>query len=236
MNKSIFDGYAKSYDDWFIKNENVFYSELKLLYKSMKDLKKDKILSMGSGSGLFELALKKEYSIDVTTCVEPSTDMANIARKRGFEIEINTSEDYEYKKDFYDIIYLNGSSSYIKDLEVAYSNAYKGLKKGGHLILLDVPLDSSYGILYKFAGYVGNYDSKIFSKMMPKVPYPIDLVKLGTFYTSKEKVDILENKLNMKNIRYMQTLLTNPVDGNSVVEEVIDGYNKGGYVSIIAEK
>lgn len=29
----MFDGYANAYDQWFMKNENVFASELKLLHR-----------------------------------------------------------------------------------------------------------------------------------------------------------------------------------------------------------
>ncbi len=40
----------------------------------------------------------------------------------------------------------------------------------------------------------------------------------------------------MKNFKFYQTLLANPVYTNDDVEEVVEGYKSGGYVAIIAEK
>ena len=36
----MFDGYANAYDQWFMKNENVFASELKLLRRTLNRWKR----------------------------------------------------------------------------------------------------------------------------------------------------------------------------------------------------
>lgn len=154
----MFDGLADKYDRWFLTNDKVFVSELKPLHACLNPLKKDKILSVGCGSGLFEVALKNEYGILVEHGVEPSEDMAEIAGKRGMKVEIGDAETTNFPEEEYDVIYLNGCSTYIADLSKAYKNVYKALKKGGHLILLDVPVESAYGILYSFAKQMGSYD------------------------------------------------------------------------------
>ena len=81
MGKAKFDGYAQEYDIWFMTNENVFLSELKLLKAALDLTDGGRILSVGCGSGLFEKALNDEYGITVTDGVEPSEDMSGIARK-----------------------------------------------------------------------------------------------------------------------------------------------------------
>ena len=91
----MFDGYANAYDQWFMKSENVFASELKLLRRTLEPLEKKTILSIDCGSGLFESALKREYGIHVQYGVEPSTDMAKIARKRGMTVFIGDAETSE---------------------------------------------------------------------------------------------------------------------------------------------
>ena len=75
-NAKMFDGYADKYDQWFLTNNRVFESELKFTTCLSKSVEKDKILSVGCGSGLFESALKREYDIIVEYGLEPSTDMA----------------------------------------------------------------------------------------------------------------------------------------------------------------
>lgn len=235
-NAKMFDGYADKYDQWFLTNNRVFESELKLLHACLNPLKKDKILSVGCGSGLFESALKREYDILVEYGLEPSTDMAKIAEKRGVKVEIGDAETTLLKAEEYDVIYLNGCSTYIADLSSAYRNCYNALKKGGSLILLDVPVESAYGILYSFAKYVEGYDEKLFSRITPAFPYPIELVKSGIFHSPIEKLSIVKDELKMKNIRFMQTLVAHPIYTNDSVEEPIEGYDKGGYVALIAEK
>ena len=235
-NAKMFDGYADKYDQWFLTNNRVFESELKLLHACLNPLKKDKILSVGCGSGLFESALKREYDIIVEYGLEPSTDMAKIAEKRGVKVEIGDAETTSLKAEEYDVIYLKGCSTYIADLSSAYRNCYNALKKGGSLILLDVPVESAYGILYSFAKYVEGYDEKLFSRIMPALPYPIELVKSGVFHSPIEKLSIVKDELKMKNIRFMQTLVAHPIYTNDSVEEPIEGYDKGGYVALIAEK
>ena len=235
-NAKMFDGYADKYDQWFLTNNRVFESELKLLHACLNPLKKDKILSVGCGSGLFESALKREYDIIVEYGLEPSTDMAKIAEKRGVKVVIGDAETTLLKDEEYDVIYLNGCSTYIADLSKAYKNCYNALKKGGHLILLDVPVESAYGILYSFAKYADGYDEKLLSRIKPALPYPIELVKSGIFHSPIEKLSIVKDELKMKNICFMQTLVAHPIYTNDSVEEPIEGYDKGGYVALIAEK
>ncbi|MBJ7540895.1 MULTISPECIES: class I SAM-dependent methyltransferase [Streptococcus] len=232
----MFDGYANAYDQWFMSNANVFASELKLLHRALHGIEKDNILSIGCGSGLFEAALNREYGIKVQRGVEPSNDMAEIARKRGMTVKIGDAETSQLTPNAYDVIYLNGCSSYIKNLSAAYQNCHKALKKGGHLILLDVPVESAYGILYKFAAHVGEYDKEIFKEIAPTFPYPIELVRSAIFHSPLEKENILRDELGMTNIRYFQTLTAQPIYTNDFVEEPIEGYDKGGYVALVAQK
>jgi SAM-dependent methyltransferase len=232
----MFDGYADHYDKWFMANDKVFLSELKLLHHCLEPLKKDKILSVGCGSGLFESVLNKEYGINNIYGLEPSQDMAKIAVKRGIDVKPGNAETGELPSEEYDIIYFNGCSTYIPDLKKAYENCYSALKKGGHFILLDVPKESAYGILYSFAKHVGNYDKDIFDKIAPELPYPIELVTSGIFYTTLDKAKIIKEYLNMTNIKFYQTLTGSPVYTNDAVEEPISGYDKGGYVAIVAQK
>lgn len=86
-----FDEYASAYDAWFLENRNVLYSEVNLVASTLRDA--GRILSVGCGSGLFEKILREEYDIRITDGIEPSTGMADIARKRGLEVTVATAEE-----------------------------------------------------------------------------------------------------------------------------------------------
>ena len=90
--------------------------------------------------------------------------------------------------------------------------------------------------LYKFAAHVGSYEKELFEQIAPTFPYPIELVSSAIFHSPLEKENILREDLGMTNIRYFQTLTAQPIYTNDFVEEPIEGYDKGGYVALVAEK
>jgi len=75
---NTFDKYAIKNDTWFLKNKNVLYSELKLVAYFLKNA--GDTLSIGCGSGLFEMLLQKEYNITIKNGIEPSKGIAEIER------------------------------------------------------------------------------------------------------------------------------------------------------------
>lgn len=127
MDKKSFDKYAEKYDAWFMENEYVLYSEVKLVAHFLKDA--GRILSVGCGSGLFEKILEKEFGILIKEGIEPSVDMAEIARKRGLSVKMSTAENAESGIEVYDTILYNGCPGYITDLDKALANSYKALPK-----------------------------------------------------------------------------------------------------------
>ena len=230
--KQKFDGYAAQYDEWFMKNEHLFTSELRLFKKALGDITGKRLLSVGCGSGLFE------SFIDCSNIegIEPSEDMGNIAEKRGVNvIKYGLIEDVDLPDETYDIIYFNGSSSYMEDLAPVYEKSLRALKDGGRLILLDVPKESAFGFMYLLGKSLDTYDHEFLRDVMPELPYPLALASSGVWHSTEEKIDVLK-ALGAKNFRYYQTLIRNPMYTNEEPEEVSEGYKSGGYVAIIAEK
>lgn len=230
--KQKFDGYAAKYDEWFMKNENLFISELRLFQKVLGDITGKKLLSVGCGSGLFE-----SY-IDCSNIegIEPSEDMGQIAVKRGVNvIKFGLIEDVDLPENEYDIIYFNGSSSYMEDLVPVYEKSLKALKAGGKLILLDVPKESAFGFMYLLGKSLNTYDHEYLEGAMPELPYPLALASSGVWHTTEEKINVLKG-LGVSKFNFYQTLVKNPLYTNEEPEEVVEGYKSGGYVAIIAEK
>lgn len=232
MGKQKFDGYADKYDEWFMKNENLFTSELRLFEKVLGDITGKKLLSVGCGSGLFESYIDSS-NIDG---IEPSEDMGRIAEKRGINvIQYGLIEDVDLPDETYDIIYFNGSSSYMEDLKPVYEKSLRALKKNGKLILLDVPKESAFGFMYLLGKSLNTYDHEFLEGAMPELPYPLALASSGVWHTTEEKINVLK-ELGIKNFDFYQTLIKNPLYTNEEPEEVSEGYKSGGYVAIIAEK
>ncbi len=230
--KQKFDGYADQYDEWFIKNDKLFTSELRLFLKVLGDIEGKRLLSVGCGSGLFE-----SY-IDCSNVegIEPSVDMGKIAEKRGVNvIKYGTIEDVDLPENTYDIIYFNGSSSYMEDLTPVYEKSLKALVDGGKLILLDVPKESAFGLMYLLGKSLGTYDHPYLEGTMPELPYPLALASSGVWHSTEEKIEVLKD-LGIKEFEFYQTLVKNPLYTNEEPEEVSEGYKSGGYVAIIAKK
>lgn len=230
--KQKFDGYANQYDEWFMKNEHLFTSELRLFKKVLGDINGKKLLSVGCGSGLFE-----SY-IDCSNVegIEPSEDMGKIAIKRGVNIiKFGLIEDVDLPDNTYDIIYFNGSCSYMEDLKPVFEKSLQALKENGKLILLDVPKESAFGFMYLLGKSLNTYDHEYLKDAMPKLPYPLGLAASGVWHTTEEKINILK-ELGIENFTFYQTLIKNPIYTNEEAEEVSEGYKSGGYVAIIAQK
>lgn len=228
-----FDEFASEYDAWFLANRNVFETELKLVAASLKDA--GEVLSIGCGSGLFESCLRKDYGVNFKRCIEPALGMAEIARKRGFEVEIGTAEDSDYGREEFDTVLFNGCPCYMNDLEAAFRKAYDALRPGGRIVVVDVPKESAYGILYNLAMVLGTWDHELLADVSPAMPYPIELVREARWRSTKESIDPIV-KAGFGDLYFLQSLTSDPHFSNESVEEPQSGYDKGSYVAFIGIK
>lgn len=229
----VYDEYAKEYDAWFLENQNLLQSEVKLVAHCMHN--PGNALSIGCGSGLFEMILEKEYEISVKNGLEPSYSMAEIARKRGMNVTIGSAEDSVLGCNQYDTLLYNGCPSYISDLKRSFENAYKALHKGGKIVVIDVPKESGYATLYNLAMTLGTWDHLLLKDVQPPHPYPIEFVKSANWRTTDEKVELMK-LVGFKNFQFAQTLTTHPCYSNDAEEEPSEGFSRGSYVAICATK
>ncbi|HEX3006876.1 MAG TPA: methyltransferase domain-containing protein [Bacteroidales bacterium] len=233
MNDNSFDQYASKYDAWFLKNRNVLYSEVKLVSHFLQDA--GDVFSVGCGSGLFEMILEKEFNILIKYGLEPSEGMADIARKRGMHVEITTIENASLGNEKYNTVLFNGTPSYITDLQTAFDKAYAALRPGGRIVVIDVPKESSYALLYNLAKAVGTWDHPLLKDVHPQDPYPIEFVKIANWRTTAEKTEMLQ-KSGFKDLKYAQTLTKHPIYSDTKAEEPVEGFDRGDYVAICAFK
>ena len=228
-----FDEYAATYDAWFLDNPNVLESEVRLVASTLRNA--GRVLSVGCGSGLFEKIMRDEFGITVTDGGEPSPAMAEIARKRGMDVTEATAEEFDYPAGEYDTILFNGSPSYITDLDTVLSKVYAALKPGGRIVLVDVPKESTYGLMYNLAKALGTWDHPLLEGAYPPNPYPIEFVNVANWRTTAEKIALLE-KNGFRNIESAQTLTTHPLYSDLAAEEPVPGHDRGDYVAVTAIK
>ncbi len=228
-----FDEYAATYDAWFLDNPNVLESEVRLVASTLRNA--GRVLSVGCGSGLFEKIMRDEFGITVTDGVEPSPAMAEIARKRGMDVTEATAEEFDYPAGEYDTILFNGSPSYITDLDTVLSKVYAALKPGGRVVLVDVPKESTYGLMYNLAKALGTWDHPLLEGAYPPNPYPIEFMNVANWRTTAEKIALLE-KNGFRNIESAQTLTTHPLYSDLAAEEPVPGHDRGDYVALTAIK
>lgn len=233
MNKKSFDDYAEKYDAWFLKNRTVLESELALLAYFLKN--PGHALSVGCGSGLFEMLLRQDYGILIDEGLEPAAGMAEIARKRGLQVQIGLAESMSYPENEFDTVVFNGSPGYIKNLELAFRQTFRILKSGGCIVVLDVPKESSYGLLYNLAKMLKTWDHPLLRGVAPAHPYPIEFAREANWRTTREKIDLLE-KVGFKNFKFAQTLTRHPLYSNQEKEEPSEGHDRGDYVAICGQK
>ncbi len=233
MSDSTFDEHAAEYDGWFLKNRKVLQSEVELLAGALQA--PGRTLSVGCGSGLFEMILRDAHGIDIRFGVEPAGAMAEIAMKRGMEVQVASAGSLPFESACFDTVLFNGTPSYIRDLATAFAEAHRVLRIGGRIVVADVPAESSYGLLYRLAALIGSWEDPLLNAVAPAVPYPMEFATAANWRTTQEKLDLLE-ATGFTILDTAQTLTRHPRFSDDTVETPIPGHERGDYVAIRARK
>lgn len=233
--KTGFELFANDYDGWFAENQPLLESEVRLLAHIWPEPAPTRVLSIGCGTGLFEAVLKRDFGIKVSHGIEPAEAMAEIARSRGMEVILGTAEEADFGIEAFDMLIFNGSTSYVKDLVGVYKKARKALRPGGHLLTIDVPRESGFGVLYCLAAELGTWDHPLMVGVAPRSPYPMPFVQSATWHTTSEQIEAMEGA-GFSLQRTAQTLTTHPSNAGAAVEMPRDGHDSGDYVAILAQR
>jgi hydroxymethylpyrimidine/phosphomethylpyrimidine kinase len=220
---SAFEKEAKDFDFWFSKNKNVFESEFLAEKELLPD--SENAISIGVGSGLFASRLGIKWG------VEPSEDMARLARERGIDVKIGTAEDVPYEDEKFNTVLLSTVLSYCENPLKALKEAFRILRNGGYMVVSFLPREGSYSMLYDIASIQGQFDPD----RAPANPYPLKFIK-GAKWLSIEIVKELICEAGFIDLEYAQTLVKHPRYTDEEIEEPAKGYKKGNFVVIRARK
>lgn len=220
---SAFKTEAKDFDFWFSKNKNIFESE----FLAEKELfpGPENAVSIGVGSGLFASRL------GITKGVEPSEDMAKLARKRGIDVKIGTAENIPHEDETFTTVLISTVLSYCDNPLKALQEAFRILRKGGHVIVSFLPREGSYTMFYDLARAQGDFDPG----RTPEHPYPLKFIA-GSNWRSIEQIRELIQQAGFTDLECVQTLTKHPRYSNEDIEKPSKGYKRGDFVVIKAKK
>ncbi len=201
-----FEKYSKEYDEWFIKNQDIYLAELNAI-KSL--ISSDKFgVEIGVGSGRFALPLGIKVGVD------PSKKMAEISRKRGIQVYEAVAEQLPFNDKTFDFILMVTTICFVDDLAKSFKEAYRVLKTDGFIIVGFVDKESELGKQYQLK----KEESKFYRN--------------ATFYTVKETITLLR-ETNFTDVVIKQTVFPGQTDKIGLIE---DGYGVGSFVIIKAIK
>lgn len=229
-----FDEYSDAYDAWFQRNQAILESELRLVAHVLGS-DPGRTLSVGCGTGLFEQLLHSQYGLSIQEGLEPSGPMGEIARKRGMEVVEAGAESMPFADGRFDTVMFNGSPGYIADLNAAVHEAFRVCVPGGRVLLIDVPAESSYGILYRLGGAYGTWEDSRLRGVLPREPYPVELAGGANWRPTQDKIDAAL-QAGFMDLSYAQTLTRHPCFSDIEPQDPIPGYQSGDYVAVVGTK
>ena len=235
----LYEGKGTVLDSTFQARPAVYESRLRLLHRALTTKDPGRILSIGVGSGIFETLLRDRYGIQVAETVEPSTSLGSQARAKGLDVIQATAQSYDYAGAPYDTILYNGSSfGFIPDDEIegTFTRNRDALASGGRLVLTDVPAESPLGIILHLRQTHDIPADEVRDLLEGTTFFNLDTHSYKPYWHQIPWYADLLRRIGFHDLRFFQTVLANPPYQSLEAEDPIEGYTKGNYVAIGAER
>jgi SAM-dependent methyltransferase len=207
---TIFNENVPAYEAWYTKYNEVYLSEVAALQEQLLKLPENiKGVEIGIGTGKFA------HQLGIKEGVEPASEMAALATKRGIEVVNGTAENIPYKALHFDFV-LFVTVCNLKSIKDAFKEASRILKPNGSIIIGFIVKDQLIGKAYE----EHRKESTFF--------------RYATFYTVEYISKVLKEN-GFKNLEYNQTLFGN-LDSIKEIQQPKDGFGEGSFVVIKAIK
>ena len=129
---------VEEYDRWFEEHREIYNFEVEMVRRW---LPKGRVLEVGVGTGQFAVPLGIEEG------VEPARPMGERARQRGVKVWEMRGEEMEFEGEF-DGILLVTTICFLDDPEETLRRCWRGLKRGGVILVGFVDRESPLGQFY----------------------------------------------------------------------------------------
>ena len=204
----IFDAYSNEYDVWFDTHSRVYQSEINAVRMLLPESGKG--IEIGVGTGRFSVPF------GITTGVEPSREMAEIAISRGITVHDAKAENLPFDDNTFDYVLMVTTICFFEDPLQALRESSRILRPSGKIIIGMLDKDSPLGKLYEMK----KQDSKFF--------------KDARFYAVKQVLKWLKIA-GYNHVQILQTIFHNPEE-ITTLELVKEGHGEGLFVVISAQK
>lgn len=204
----LFEKNYQYYDTWFEEHETIYDCEIEAIKRILPPFRKG--IEIGVGTGRFAMPL------GIKIGVEPSKNMAEIARQRGIEVIDGVAESLPLPDKSFDLILMVTTICFVDDINKTLQECRRVLQDGGYLVIGFVDRNSALGRLYE-----ANKDKSRFYKE-------------ATFYGKKEVFALL------KRYCFVLERCSEALFGNTLQDlkcKIYDGCKKGGaFLTLVARK
>lgn len=207
---NIFNENVEAYEAWYEKYPEVYLSEVAAIKEQFLKLPENiKGLEVGIGTGKFAQIL------GIKEGVEPSNEMASIARKRGLEVVNGNAENLPVKDLNFDFV-LFITICHLNSAKSAFKEACRVLKPKGSIIIGFIDKDQKIGKAYE--------ENRMRSTFF----------RYANFYSVIQVTKLLK-EAGFKDLEYNQTLFGN-LEEIKEVQLPKKGFGEGSFVVIKAVK
>ena len=138
--QSPFDHYVREYEQWFADHTQVYQAEIRAVQALLPP--DGRGVEIGVGSGRFAEPL------GIPVGVEPSRQMATLAKERGIRIIQGVAEHLPFSEASFDFVLMVTTICFVADIDKALSEAHRILTPNGVCLLGFVDRNSPLGQTY----------------------------------------------------------------------------------------